>query len=100
MLKDVLSAVYKGGYQIEITFEDGASGIVDFAKYLQQGGVFEKFQDMEYFKNFNINRELGVITWGDDEVDIAPEILYAEATKSPLPDWMSQQGDTSEKVSS
>jgi len=100
MLKDVVSAVYKEGYQIEITFEDGVSGIVDFAKYVHQGGVFEKFKDIEFFKNFTINRELGVLTWGDDEVDIAPETLYAEATNSPLPDWMTQQKDTSEKVSS
>ena len=38
MLKDVVSAVYKQAYQIEITFEDGVCGIVDFAKYLDQGG--------------------------------------------------------------
>jgi len=100
MFKDVVSAVYKGGYQIEITFEDGISGTVDFAKFLHHGGVFEKFQDMEYFKNFTINRELGVLTWGDDEMDIAPETLYAEATGSPLPDWMTRQGDTPEKISS
>ena len=100
MLKDVVSAVYKQGYQIEITFEDGVSGIVDFAKYLdQRGEVFEKFKDMEFFKNFTVNRELGVLTWGDDEVDIAPETLYAEATNSPLPDWMTRQGNTSEKMS-
>jgi hypothetical protein len=35
----------------------------------------------------NINEELGVLTWGD-EIDIAPETLYAEATQSPLPDWV------------
>jgi len=64
MLKDVVSAVYKGEYKIEVTFEDGVSGIVDFAKYLRQGGIFEKFKDIEYFKNFTINRELGVLTWG------------------------------------
>jgi hypothetical protein len=87
MLKDVISAKYKGGYKIEVTFEDGAIGIVDFSKYLDKGGVFEKFEDMEFFKDFRINEELGVLTWRD-EVDIAPETLYAEATSSPLPDWM------------
>lgn len=90
MLKDVISAVYKGEYKIEVTFEDGVRGIVDFAKYINQGGVFEKFKDIEFFKNFSINKELGVLTWGD-EVDIAPETLYAEATNSPLPDWMTPQ---------
>jgi hypothetical protein len=92
MLRDVISAKYKGGYKIEVTFEDSASGIVDFSKYLLEGGVFEKFKDMEFFKNFKINEELGVLTW-EDEIDIAPETLYSEATNSPLPEWMnSQQG--------
>lgn len=95
MLMDVVSAVYKGGYKIGVTFEDGVKGIVDFSKYLNHGGVFEKFSDIEFFKNFSINKELGVLAWGDDEVDIAPETLYAEATNSPLPDWMTLQQDSS-----
>jgi hypothetical protein len=90
MLRDVVSANYKGGYKIEVTFEDGASGIVDFSKYLSEGGVFKKFKDMEFFRKFKIHDELGVLTWGD-EIDIAPETLYAEATNSPLPDWMDSQ---------
>jgi hypothetical protein len=92
MLRDVISAKYKDEYKIEVAFEDGASGIVDFSKYLLEGGVFEKFKDTEFFKNFKINEELGVLTWGD-EIDIAPETLYSEATNSPLPEWMNlQQG--------
>jgi len=98
MLNDVISAHYRGGYQIELTFEDGASGIVDFSKYVSRGGVFEKFKDLEFFKNFTIHGELGVLTWGD-EIDIAPETLYAEATNSPLPDWMNAKQDDSEGVS-
>ncbi|MBN1997565.1 DUF2442 domain-containing protein [candidate division KSB1 bacterium] len=89
MLKDVIFAIYKGDYKIAVTFEDGAVGIVNFKKYLNKGGVFEKFKDMDYFKNFKINEELGVLTWGD-EIDIAPETLYAEATNSPLPAWMEE----------
>ncbi|MGA7875277.1 MAG: DUF2442 domain-containing protein [Desulfoferrobacter sp.] len=93
MLKDVISANYKGGYKIEVTFEDGATGVVDFSKYLSRGGVFERFKDIEFFKNFKINEELGVLTW-EDAVDIAPETLYAEATNSPLPDWMDSKEDS------
>ncbi len=44
MLKGVVFAVYIGGYKIEVTFEEGVVGIVDFFKYLNQGGVFQKFQ--------------------------------------------------------
>ncbi|SHE49465.1 Protein of unknown function [Desulfacinum infernum DSM 9756] len=87
MIQDVISAKYQGDYKIELTFEDGATGVVDFAKYLSKGGVFERFKDLEFFKNFRIHEELGVLTWGD-AIDIAPETLYAEATGSALPDWM------------
>jgi len=37
-----------------------------------------------------VNEELGVLTWGD-EIDIAPEVLYSEATGSPLPRWMIEE---------
>ncbi len=94
MIKDVISASYKGEYNIEVTFEDGATGIVDFSKYLEKGGVFNKFKDIEFFKTFTINEELGVLTWGD-EIDIAPETLYVEAMNSPLPDWVISQQDSS-----
>ncbi len=90
MIKDVISARYEGEYKIKVTFEDGAIGIVNFSKYLLKGGVFKKFEDIEFFKGFKINKELGVLTWGD-EIDIAPETLYAEATNTPLPAWMMPQ---------
>jgi hypothetical protein len=52
-----------------------------------QGGVFVRFKDIEFFRGFSVNDELGVLTWGN-EVDVAPENLYAEATGSDLPSWM------------
>lgn len=87
MYKDVISATYRGRYKIEVGFEDGAKGVVDFSKYLSKGGVFDKFKDIEFFKNFKIDKELGVLAW-EDERDIAPETLYSEATGAPLPNWM------------
>jgi len=48
------------------------------------GGVFERFKNLEYFKNFAVNEELGIITW-QDELDVSPESLYSEASGSPLP---------------
>ncbi len=86
MIHDVVSAVYRGGYKIEITFDDGKKGTVDFGKYLRRGGVFERFKDKDFFQTFRVNKELGILTW-QDEIDIAPETLYAEATGAPLPNW-------------
>ena len=93
MIHDVVSASYKGEYRIEVTFDDGKRGVVDFSKYLDKGGVFDRFKDIRFFKNFKINEELGVLTW-QDEIDVAPETLYAEATGTPLPDWAEKKRKT------
>ena len=87
MLHDVVSASYKGGYRIELTFDNGERGVVDFSPYLQRGGVFKRFRDVSFFREFRVDPELGTLTWAD-EIDLAPETLYAQATGSPLPDWM------------
>jgi len=87
VLHDIVSATYKGGYKIEVTFDDGKKGVVDLSEYAQRGGVFKRFRDPEFFRAFKVNEELGVLTW-NDEIDIAPETLYAEATGTPLPEWM------------
>lgn len=78
MIRDVVSARHIRDYELELEFEDGTRGIVDFSQYRNRGGVFSKFNDMEYFKNFRINKELGVISW-ENGVDIAPETLYSKA---------------------
>jgi hypothetical protein len=87
MIHDVVSASYKDGYKIEVTFDDGNRGIVDFSMYLTRGGVFDRFNDINFFKTFKINAELGVLSW-QNEIDIAPETLYAAATRTSLPNWM------------
>ena len=91
MLHDVVTATYRGGYLIELEFDDGKKGVVDFSKYLERGGVFERFKDIAFFRSFSVNAEFGALTWGD-ELDVAPETLYAEATGSGLPPWMDSEG--------
>lgn len=90
MYIDVVSARYLSDYKIELTFENGRSGVVDFMKFIRKGGIFTRLSDLEHFKKFQINQELGVITW-DDEIDIAPETLYSEAMDEPLPHWMQKE---------
>lgn len=79
MILDAVSARHVREYEIELEFEDGAKGVVDFSQYRNRGGVFSKFNDMEYFKNFTIDKKLGVISW-EDGVDIAPETLSSKAS--------------------
>lgn len=87
MIHDVINATYKGEYRIELEFDDGQRGVVDFSKYLNRGGVFSHFQDLDYFRSFEVDSELGTLTWGG-AIDIAPETLYSEATGTDLPAWM------------
>ncbi len=91
MIHDVVLARYCGEYKIEVSFDDGKRGVVDFAKYIDQGGVFERLQDVNLFRQFHVNEELGVLTW-QGGIDIAPETLYADATGTALPDWMEFEG--------
>ncbi len=95
MYIDIISAKYKGEYKIELTFENGRSGVVDFTKYIEKGGVFSQLSDIEFFKEFQVNKELGVLTW-KDEIDIAPEVLYSESTGESLPVWMEEENDLKE----
>ncbi len=52
MIQVLVSAKYLEAYRIELTFDDGKSGAVDFSKYLVNGGVFERLRDFDYFRNF------------------------------------------------
>jgi hypothetical protein len=92
MYYDVTAVKYVEDYRLEITFANGRSGVVDFRTYIEKGGVFAPLAEPEYFRGFSINRDLGVITWGN-EVDLAPEVLYAEATGEPLPAWMETEAE-------
>ncbi len=87
MLIDLKSAEYCGDYKIKLTFEDGKSGIMDFSSYINKKGIFKKFKDINYFKNFIVDPEVKTLVWGN-EIDIAPETLYCQATHSQFPDWM------------
>jgi hypothetical protein len=92
MVHDIVSAIYKGEYRIEVKFDNGKSGIMDFSRYLKKGNLYKKFEDLTFFRSFEINPELGVLTWPGG-IDIAPETLYSEATGAPLPAWMDKEGE-------
>jgi hypothetical protein len=92
MYIDIKSARYISEYRIELTFENGRSGVVDFMKFIDKGGIFSRLANLDFFKRFQVNQELGVITW-DDEIDVAPEVLYSEATGEPLPHWMQEESE-------
>jgi len=93
MYHDVISVKCLDDFRLELTFDDGKSGILDCKPIIAKGGVFSRLRNPEVFGRAKVNEELGVVTW-DDEVDIAPETAYSLATGAPLPDWM----DTDEQA--
>ena len=78
MYFDIVSAKYIENYKIELLFENGKKGIIDLIEYTGKNDVFAPFDSIEFFKNYKI--EYGTLTWGDGELDIAPETLYEKAT--------------------
>jgi len=78
MYFNIIEANYLRNHEIKLNFEDGSVGKVDLGKYIEQGTIFDKLRDMEYFKSFQI--EYGTLVWGKGELDIAPETLYSDAT--------------------
>lgn len=87
MYHDVVNLRCLDDFRLELTFDDGKSGVLDCKSIIATGGVFSKLRNPQVFKKALVNKELGVVTW-DDDVDIAPETAYSLATGSPLPDWM------------
>ncbi len=82
MYFDVTEAQYISDYKIRVCFEDGSTGTADMSSYPNEENVFRAFLDMEYFRDFRI--EHGTVIWGNGELDIAPETLYAIATGNPV----------------
>ena len=74
-----VSVIHIQDYFLEITFDTGEKGTVDFSGYAKRGGVFARFADLEYFKRVAVDPEWGVLVWPGD-VDIAPETVYRLAT--------------------
>jgi hypothetical protein len=86
-MHEIINAEYEGNFKINLFFDSGKSGVVDFSEYINIGGVFELFKDEEYFKKFYIDPEVKTLCW-PDEIDLDPDVLYSKATGEPLPGWM------------
>jgi len=68
----VIKAEYVGGYRIQLEFNDGLRGTVDFSGWLE-GPVFDQLKDLDYFRRFFL--EGGTVCWPNG-ADIAPETLH------------------------
>lgn len=83
MYYDVINAKYISEYKISLEFADGSKGIADLKKIIDKGGVFTELKVLENFKKIFIHPELKVLSW-ENEIDIAPETLYALAIQEKV----------------
>jgi hypothetical protein len=84
MLHEITDAVARPDHTIAIAWEDGVSGIVDFAPFIARGELFAQLQDPQYFvQEMRILRgEIG-LTW-PDEVDFSVDGLRHDAFPDAL----------------
>lgn len=65
------------GYRLELTFDDGITGIVDLSG-LAGRGVFALWNDRRAFEQVQIGSS-GDLVWSD-QVDLCPDALYLKVT--------------------
>ena len=80
MLVHVVKAKYVDGYRIEVSFNDGRTGIADLKDALH-GPVFESLKDESNFKRFVVDEELDTLVW-ENGADLAPEYIYFQAFRN------------------
>ena len=82
-LIEVKDATYLHDYQIQLTFSDGVTKIVDLKEKLKNAkGIFVSLRDMEIFKDVKVNPETGTIEWSNG-ADWAPDTLYSIGRETP-----------------
>lgn len=74
MILHITKAIYVEDYKVDVTFNNGRSGIVDLSPILR-GGVFKPLEDQSFFAHLRVDDELETIVW-PNEVDLAPEYVY------------------------
>ena len=72
-MSQVRSVKALDGYRLEVSFADGAHGIISLKGRLF-GEVFEPLRDPEFFKRVSID-EFGAICWPNG-ADLPPDHLY------------------------
>jgi len=87
-LVDITNVAVIGDHRLRLSFEDGTVGDVAFEQRAWRG-VFEPLADPDVFAQVRV--DMGTITWPNG-LDMAPEPLYAAATRRPAVRHDSRRG--------
>ena len=68
----VVHAEYRGGYLIDVEFDNGIKKLIDFEQWFN-GPIFEPLKDKANFRKFFLDG--WTVAWPNG-ADIAPETLY------------------------
>jgi len=72
-------------YRLELSFTDDTTGELDFEdRIVGRGGVFKPLEDVNFFRQVQVDPEAGTIVWPND-VDFCPDVLYSLVTGKPIP---------------
>lgn len=75
-------------YKLHIKYNDGVEGDLDLSNLVGKG-VFEKFDDINYFKNVKIG-QFGEPCW-NDELDIDPTSAYLDVTGKTYEQYLKEK---------
>ncbi|WP_374687821.1 DUF2442 domain-containing protein [Promineifilum sp.] len=72
-------------YVLHILFTNGEEADLDLRhRIVARRGVFTPLEDITYFSQVAVDPEAGTLVWPNG-VDLDPDVLYSEATGTPLP---------------
>ena len=85
MMPRIVSIKYVQGHVLELTFNTGESGVIDFSDDTARfHGVLSPLRDVTFFAKVQVDPDSGTLVW-PGEIDLDPDVLYSRATGAPLP---------------
>ena len=88
-MTDVVAVAPIGDYRLLLTFDNGERREVDIASLATFEGVFAPLRDPDYFRQVQINPDVGTIVWPNG-ADICPDVLYERSR--PVSSAVSRSG--------
>jgi hypothetical protein len=89
MLPRIVNVKYLQNHRLELSFNTGEVGVIDFQPDLAKfHGVLSPLRDVAFFAKVQIDSESGTLVWPGD-IDLDPDVLYSRATSAPLPEFAS-----------